>query len=186
MRRYYVIVLIVAGIAMAAGSCNSQKGEGGNYDSLFLGISLGMQRKAFYDHCWDYNQKGLFIHSPTNQMVQYQIKELNSPVAMRFYPTFYQDKIFEMPVTFEYEAWAPWNRAYKSDSLINKLVPLFEKWYGPFEVTDHPQMGRVWYRIDGKRRINLYIRDDEFVRAVYTDLKVENELNKKAEEEAQK
>jgi hypothetical protein len=87
-----------------------------------------------------------------------------------------------MPVTFEYEGWAPWNPAYKSDSLITRLVPLFENWYGPFQVTDHPKMGRVWYRIDGKRRINLYVMDDVFVRAVFTDLKIENELNKKAEE----
>ena len=182
MRSYSVILLIVVGLAVVAGSCSKPGDKGGNTDSLFLGISLGMERKAFYDHCWDYNQKGLFIHSPSNQMVQYQVNDLNNPVLMRFYPTFYQDKIFEMPVTFQYEAWAPWNRQYKSDSLITKLVPLFEKWYGPFKVTDHPQMGRVWYRIDGRRRINLYIRDDEFVRAVFTDLRVETELNKKAEE----
>jgi hypothetical protein len=177
--------MVVACLAMSLGSCTTAKDSGANYDSLFLGISLGMERKAFYQHCWDYNQKGMFIHSPSNQMVQYMIKELNSPVSMRFYPTFYEDKIFEMPVMFEYEAWAPWNRAYKSDSLITQLVPLFEKWYGPFQVTDHPQMGRVWYKIDGRRRINLYIRDDEFVRAVFTDLKVENELNRKAEEAQQ-
>lgn len=151
-----------------------------NIDSLFLGISLGMERQAFYDHCWEQNKKKLFTHGPTNQSVQYQLKDgFETPVAMRFFPTFHEDKIFEMPVTFTYDAWAPWNRRYWSDSLLVKVLPLFKRWYGDgFKKLDHPTMGTVYYKIDGTRRINLFRKDDQYVQAVFTDLVIERELKK--------
>jgi hypothetical protein len=147
-------------------------------DSLFLGISLGMERQAFYDYCWEQNKKKLFIHGPTNENVEYKLlNQLEDPVTMRFYPTFYEDKIFEMPVTFNYEAWAPWNRRFWADSLLTDMLPVFKKWYGDdFKELQHPTMGVVYYKIDGKRRINLFKKDDQFVQAVFTDLKVEKHL----------
>lgn len=150
----------------------------GNNDSLFLGISLGMDRKAFFDHCWEQNKKKLFTHGPTNENVEYKlVNELHKPVTMRFYPTFHDDKIFEMPVTFTYEAWAPWNKQYGADSLLVEMLPVFKKWYGSdFKKLEHPTMGPVYYKIDGKRRINLFKKDDQFVQAVFTDLKVEKKL----------
>jgi len=149
-----------------------------NTDTLFLGFSLGMERQAFYDHCWEQNKKQLFVHGPTNQNVEYKlVNELEHPVAMRFYPTFHEDRIFEMPVTFTYDAWAPWNREYWADSLLLDILPVFKKWYGDdFKKLDHPTMGPVYYKIDGKRRINLFRKDDQYVQAVFTDLKVEKKL----------
>ena len=173
-------------VALAAISCSvlfscekfagTEKVE--NTDSLFLGIGLGMERKAFYDYCWEQNKKKLFTHGPSNQSVEYILKEgMKQPVAMRFYPSFHQDKIFEMPVTFTYEAWAPWNRRYWADSLLVDMLPVFKKWYGDdFKKLDHPTMGAVYYKIDGKRRINLFQKDDQYVQAVFTDLKVEKKL----------
>ncbi len=37
-------------------------------------------------------------------------------------------------------------------------------------------MGTVYYKMDGKRRINLFIRDDQYVQAVFTDLRVEKQI----------
>lgn len=159
-------------------SCERFAGGQSNYDSLFLGISLGMERQAFYDHCWEYNRQKIFTHGPTNTSVEYRIKdELTHPVIMRFYPTFEKERIFEMPVLFSYEAWAPWNRQFQSDSLLVEVLGLFKKWYGEdFKSLEHETMGTVYYRIDKKRRINLFIRDEQHVQAVFTDLKVEKEL----------
>jgi hypothetical protein len=147
-------------------------------DSLFLGIRLGMEREAFYNYCWEQNKKKVFTHGPTNQSVEYKLmNELDEPVSMRFYPTFHEDKIFEMPVTFTYDAWAPWNERYGADSLFVRILPVFKKWYGEdFKKIKHPTMGDVYYRIDGKRRINLFKKDDQVVQAVFTDLKVEKQL----------
>jgi hypothetical protein len=160
-------------------SCSKYKAAGGGeYDSLFLGISLGMDRKAFYDYCWEQNKKKIFIHGPTNQSVEYKlVNELEEPVMMRFYPSFHEEKIFEMPVTFTYEAWAPWNKEYWADSLLVDMLPVFKKWYGDdFKELQHPTMGTVYYKIDGKRRINLFRKDDQYIQAVFTDLKVEKHL----------
>lgn len=177
------VLLIVAVIF----SCSDSRSRSASkYDSLFLGISLGMGRQAFFDHCWDYNQKKILIHGPTNQNVEYRIVEdINSPVSMRFYPTFYEDKIIEMPVTFSYEAWAPWNRQFFADSLFVNMLPLFKKWYGDdFKRIDHPEMGVVYYKMDGKRRINLYVKNERYVQAVFTDLKAEKEITEAAKKKA--
>jgi len=169
-----VLCFLLADCGKFAGANEDDKKN----DSLFLGISLGMERKAFYDYCWEQNKKKLFIHGPTNQNVQYQLlNELEEPVAMRFYPTFYEDKIYEMPVTFTYEAWAPWNRRFWADSLLVHMVPVFKRWYGDdFKKSKHPTMGDIYYKIDGTRRINLFRKDDQYVQAVFTDLKVERKL----------
>lgn len=137
-----------------------------------------MERQAFYDFCWQQNKKKVFTHGPTNRSVEYSlVNELEHPVKMRFYPSFYEEKIFEMPVTFTYEAWAPWNREYWADSLLVDMLPVFKKWYGDdFKKLQHPTMGTVYYKIDGKRRINLFRKDDQYVQAVFTDLKVEKHL----------
>lgn len=149
-----------------------------NYDSLFLGFYLGMERQAFFDHCWEYNRREVFTHGPGNRTVEYKIEgELASPVLMRFYPSFENDVIYEMPVLFSYEAWSPWNKQFHADSLMVGMLKVFKKWYGDdFKVLDHKTQGKVYYRIDNKRRINLFVRDDQYVQAVFTDLKVEKEL----------
>ena len=106
-------------------------------------------------------------------------KELDQPVIMKFYPDFYNEKIIDMPVTFSYEAWAPWNKQYSSEILFPKMLLIFEKWYGKdFKMMEHATMGTLFYKMDGKRRINLFIRDDQFVQAVFTDLELERERKK--------
>ena len=175
-----MFILLLFGSMM---SCERGVGEAGgdrDTDSLFLGISFGMERQEFYDYCWKQNQQKIFTHGPANNNVEYKLKsELDNPVAMRFYPTFHEDRIFEMPVTFTYDAWAPWNRKYWADSLLVKILPVFKQWYGDdFKKLDHPTMGPVYYKIDGNRRINLFQKDDQFVQAVFTDLKVERKLKK--------
>jgi hypothetical protein len=180
-RRLFGCGLISAFLVMSSCGNEAQTGTDEKYDSLFLGFRLGMPRQAFYDTCWAYNRRKVFTHSTTNREVEYRLPDLlNAPVSMRFYPTFHEDKIYQMPIMISYEAWAPWNRRFKSDSLIKRLVPVYEKWYGEFQVVQHPQMGTVYYRMDGKRRINIYIKDDQFVRVLFTDMKLEKVLEKPA------
>ena len=183
MNRFIYFILIIV-ISSSLISCDKLKGKSTqkNYDSLFLGFSLGMEKKAFYDLCTSYNQKKLFTHGPTNQSVEYLLtNETKSKVIMRFYPSFENDKIYEMPVTFTYEAWAPWNRQFQSDSLLIDMVKVFKKWYGnEFQIVNHKTMGTIYAKMDGKRRINLFIKDDQFVQAVFTDLEVEDQKIEKA------
>jgi hypothetical protein len=184
----YRLIAVPAGIVVLIASCDSSRWrtENQNYDSLFMGISLGMEKKAFYDHCWELNKQKVFTQGPKNQEVQYMLRtELASPVVMQFYPSFYKDKIFEMPVLFSYEAWAPWNKEFSSDTLFVNMFGVFKKWYGDdFEETVHPTQGKVFYKFDGTRRINLFIRDDQYVQAVFTDLLMARELKESMEKES--
>lgn len=160
-----------------------------NPDYLFLDIFFGMERKAFFDYCWEMNKQKKLIHGTGNTSVQYRLEnELPEPVIMQFYPSYFEDKIYEMPVTFTYQGWAPWNKQYWADKLLDDMLPVFEKWYGKgFKVINHPRQGKIYAKIDKHRRINLFKRDDQFVQAVFTDLKVaklkEAEDAKKMQEE---
>jgi hypothetical protein len=178
---------VATALVLLAFSCDFKDKDSAavkNPDSLFLGISFGMERKAFYEYCWEQNRKKIFTHGPANQNVEYKIEnELPDPVMMRFYPSFYEDKIFEMPVVFTYAAWAPWNRQYSADTLLVKMMPVFEKWYGKgFKVVNHKTMGKVYVKMDGKRRINIFKRDDQFIQAVFTDMKIKTLIQDKEKE----
>ena len=128
---FFVCFSIGASLLMSSCGGRQTSSQHTQYDSLFLGIYLGMERKAFYDHCWELNRLKVFTNGPTTASVEYKLdKELDQPVMMRFYPDFYKEKIVDMPVTFSYEAWAPWNKQYTSEVLFPKVLLIFEKWYG--------------------------------------------------------
>ena len=92
--------------------------KGVRYDSLFLGLYLGMPEKDFYIHCWELNKKGLIRQGSNNTTVEYRMEdELKYPGIMNFYPSFVDSKIAEMPVKLTYAGWAPWNQKLSSDSL---------------------------------------------------------------------
>ena len=177
-------MLVCFGLSVSCDRNKWMSSGDGKYDSLFLGIYLGMDKQAFYDHCWEMNKQKLVTHGPKNQEVEYMlVGELEQPVMMRFYPTFYNDKIVDMPVLYSYQAWAPWNKQYSSDSLLVKMLGVYKRWYGTdFKTLQHETMGTIYYKIDGKRRINLFIRDDQFIQAVFTDLKLDQERKEKGNE----
>jgi hypothetical protein len=169
--------VIVLGTSIV--SCDGNKFKFGlsskkNYDSLFLGLYLGMDRQAFFDRCMELNHEKIATNGGSIQSVKYILDmELDQRIIMEFYPTFYTEKIIEMPVVFTYEGWAPWNREYGSDSLLVKLLPVFKKWYGDdFRLLNHETMGKVYVKMDGNRRINLFIRDDRYVQAVFSDMEL--------------
>lgn len=154
-------------------------------DSLFLGLYLEMDKKDFFDHCTELNKQKIIVQGgggTTN--VEYRMKkEFDSEVVMRFFPTFIDDKIFEMPVIYSYDAWAPWNKQFWSDVLLEEIVALYKKWYGDdFRLIEHPVQGKVYVKMDGKRRINIFIKDEQFVQVVFTDLKVEKRLKEEYRE----
>jgi len=146
-------------------------GSGERYDSLFLGIYLGMEQSTFYDHCMDLNKKQLVYEGGQNTTVRYNIDELSYPAEMNFYPGFYEGKIWKMLALFTYDGWAPWNRHLFSDSLQVDVLELMKNWYGEgFLEIQHPDAGSAFVKIDGNRQISIYLRDDRFVEVMFTDL----------------
>ena len=146
--------------------------RGVRYDSLFLGIHLGMTSEDFYSHCWQLNRDSLIKQGPTNLSVQYELPDYPSTAYLNFYPQFTSDgKIYKMPMLFNYAAWAPWNPEYQSDSLLVEVLDMFEQWYGgEFLKLEHPEHGVAYAKVDGNRQVLVHRKDDQFVKAVITDL----------------
>ena len=193
MRIKLKFTLFVIAIAVSLSSCLSEGekytklvktelAKGNKVDSLFMGISFGMTSKAFFGHCWELNKKGIFFDGANNTMVLYKIDTgLKYPSSMNFYPDFYKDKIFNVRVNFQYNAWAIWNKAQSSDNLFPDVLRLYKKWYPEgndfLKITD--KSNRIIYvKVDGNRRITIGKYDDMIVKVEYTDLLVEQKLKK--------
>lgn len=144
------------------------------YDSLFLGLHFDMSSKDFYTACWEMNKQGLIMQGPGNLSVEYNLdsSQLKSPAYMRFYPKFKAEKIHVMPVEFIYKAWAPWNQQLSADSLLLDVKEMFERWYGGEFIYLEDESGNIklWVKIDGNRRIRLYIKNISTVKAEFVNL----------------
>jgi len=172
---FLIFICIISGCSPKAKYDRRLKHElasGVRYDSLFMGLYLGMPEKDFYLHCWQLNRKGLIRQGESNTTVYYQLKnQLKYPAAMDFYPKFMQGRIYEMPVKFKYIGWAPWNKNLTSDNLQHNLVKWYEKTYGKgFIEVRHPLHGTAFVKVDGNRRISIFKESDLYVWAVFTDL----------------
>lgn len=153
--------------------------SGVKYDSLFLGLYFGMPEKDFYVQCWNLNHKGLLKQGETNTTAEFQLKdELKYEAVMDFYPKFNQGQISEMPVSFKYRGWSPWNKKLSSDNLLIAVHKWYEKVYGKgFIKVKHPLHGTAYVKIDGNRRITIFKENDLRVWAVFTDLTVKKGWN---------
>ena len=163
---------------------DEQMATGQRYDSLFLGLYIGMSRQDFYTQCWEMNHKGLLKHGSKNSTAEYAMKdELPFKARMNFYPNFYEEKIFEMPTYFSYTAWAPWNKRLWADSLRTDVVNLFKDWYGEerWIETTHPKYGIAHVKVDGNRRISIYAENEEYVKVNFVDMSQEKEARKALE-----
>lgn len=162
-------------------------------DSLFLGLHFGMKKVDFFNHCEALNQDSILYQGNGGKPEFFIKDDLKYKSRMNFYPEYQNDLIWEMPVRFEYDGWAPWNKDYNATQLRKRVATMMMDWYGGndfFEVP-HPIDTIALVKIDGNRRIVLQRESaGAFVEAIYTDLTVEKELMKKAaakrEEEAEK
>jgi hypothetical protein len=163
---------------------DKETASGKRVDSIFMGIYLGMTSKQFYAHCWEMNKKGIFTDGLNNSAVLYKIDsaEAGHPASMNFYPDFTDNKISKMRVSFQYDAWAPWNKHLSADSLLPQVLKLYKKWYkegNPFVKVNDKQKGTVYVKVDGNRRITIGATDDMIVKVDFTDLTTEKKENKK-------
>ena len=97
---------------------------------------------------------------------------------MDFYPGFFQNKIYEMPVRFIYNGWAPWNKKLSSENLQTDVLEWYEKVYGDdFIKVKHPKHGMAYIMVNGNRRITIFKEDEMHVWAVFTDMSVKRNLD---------
>lgn len=147
----------------------------GENKKIFLGYKLGMTKEDFYDRSWELNDKKLVRQGPSNQSVYYELEdELEYPASMYFYPSFYNEKVYQMRVRFKYDNWAPWNKELNSDELQKDILYLFQKWYGSgFRKKFIKRKGekvRIYEKRDKNRRIVISKKDSKDVIALITDV----------------
>lgn len=180
---WILIVVLLAGCrqsAVDAYNAQVKKELAGNkkVNDIFMGISLGMNSKDFYMHCWEMNKKGMFTDGSGNTAVKYRLtnNELRHPAEMNFYPEFKNGKIVNMWVKFQYEGWSPWNKNMDSDDLLEDVLQLYKKWYpdgNPFITMTDKNKGNLYVKVDGNRRIIIGRFDEVQVKADYSDLRNE-------------
>lgn len=148
-------------------------------DSLFLGYYLGMPKDDFFSHSWDLNKQKKVMQGPQNMSVEYELKDLSHAATMNYYPEFHENRIYKMPVSISYEGWAPWNRNLWADSLQQDVIKMLEKWYGKKLIVDETLRDDTTYvTIDGNREIQVFTENDQSVNVIFTDLTVEEEVQK--------
>jgi len=160
---------------------SNELAKGVRHDSLFLGYKFGMTKKEFYAYSWKLNKKEVVHQGVRNLSVRYDFNDLGHKAKMNFYPTFYNDKIYQMPVVVSYRAWAPWNDNLSADSLQVDLMHLFEKWYGKgFIKLKDKKKGLIYVKVDGNRAISIFKANTSGdVNVLFTDLRVQQEKEKK-------
>jgi len=187
MRTRYLLNLALVFLAVLIVGCSprskyekrlkSELESGVRQDSLFLGLSLGMTQLDFYTHCWKLNRQGLIKQGPKNISVEYEMeKQLDHPATMYFYPKFHQETIYEMPVQFIYNGWAPWNEELTAEKLQKDVLNWFNDVYGENYIeVEHPKWGTAYVKIDGNRRITIFKENDSRVWAVFKDMSVDED-----------
>ncbi len=160
--------------------------SGMEYKEIFLGLEFGMTRKNFFDACWKMNQEGLLTQGANALKVHYVAELPSGQVAnMYFYPNFENDRIYHMPVEFQYRDWFPTNPKYSSKNLVDDVTAYFEGIYGKgfFKVEDKSG-AYAMVKIDGNRLIRIYVKDLSAASVDILDLRIKDITELKKDKDA--
>lgn len=192
MRRIGLFIAIIIFIS----SCSSEyerlvereMSSGMRYDSLFLGLRFGMERQLFFDLMLDLNRDKKIWQGKLASSITYPVSDLKYEGDMLFFPTFHDERIYEMNCIFSYKSWAPWNKRYSADSLRYDVLNVMKKWYGDEFIKMEADNGNFAHiKVDGNRRIMIIKQEERNVKVVFTDLVKMEELREVGElEELQK
>jgi len=154
----------------------SELAKGIRKDSVLLGINFGDSRSEFYDKCIYLNKQKL-VSNGMNGSVLYVFEDSlvhakPTEIKLLFYPAFdKEDKITDIDILYSYTGWAPWNEKFQADSLKVKLMELFVKQYKGNEfVTATIDEKEVPVKVDGNRRILIYVKDTQSVQVKIQDI----------------
>jgi hypothetical protein len=181
MLRYIIPIFVLLFIGCTSNEITYEKlvndglQSGERVDSLFLGYYLGMHRNDFHIKSWEMNREEKMTGITK---IEYKFDGLKSRATMMFYPTFVDDKIAAMPVSYGYDAWAPWNEEFWPENLLKDLVEFYEKEYDTkFSYVKIPKADEYAYvSVEGNREIRMYKNSENTVMVEFIDLNVFNPL----------
>lgn len=185
MNRRFNIIIILAIIILA--SCkseydryvNRELASGLESDSLIFDMYIGETQMDFFTKCWELNKNGKISQGTGNRTARYtepvdSTKDVTKRKEMLFYGIFDEDKVMQgMDMTYNYIAWATWNKDRHADVLATALKEEFYYKYGgnPFIDLELQKLERKAYvKIDGNRQILIYPKNTKDVVVKIEDL----------------
>ena len=139
-------------------------------DSLILDYTFGMTRDEFFDLSWEYNANGILINGSGAEIVE-EVDWLISPAKRVFYPNFENEKIVQLPVTYSYKGWAPWNTHLSSDSLMQHLIPIISEEYDvKLEALSESTEKLIYVGRTNNTEIEISTKSNFEVNVTFTDL----------------
>ncbi len=154
----------------------SELAKGIRQDSVLLGLRLGDTKQVFFGKCFDLNKEQV-VTQGMGVSVQYHFKDsvkldTARDVTLMFYPEFDTTGVISaFNLEYSYSGWAPWNRHLQSDSLRERLKSIMKTWYGGNDfVMAKVGESEVPVKVDGNRRIMLYLEDPQHVLAKVEDI----------------
>ncbi len=184
MKTFSTLIILIFTVSLL--SCSSEEityeslvqnglNSGERVDSLFLGYHFGMHRNDFHIKSWEMNKEEK-LTGLTH--IEYKFEKLKSRATMTFYPTFVDDVIATMPVSYGYDAWAPWNEEFWPENLLQDLIEFFEDEYDTrFHYVKIPVVDRYAYvSVEGNREIRMYKNTESTVMVEFIDLSKINPL----------
>ena len=146
-------------------------------DSIILGLELGDTKKNFRDKCMTLNQEQILSQGPRGAVL-YQLTDSlyhKSPtkISVLIFSFFDDNEVLtNFDLEFSYDAWAPWNQQFQSDSLEFKLKKVLMDWYGgnEFVYANIGEEKKVPVKVDGNRRLMLKVKDEKSVVIMAQDM----------------
>lgn len=156
---------------------NRELASGIRQDSIVLGIDLGDSREEFYAKCTELNKQKLITQGSSGFSVLHffndsMVHKVPTEIKLLFSPIFdKQDTLAGMDLDFSYTNWAPWNKAFQSDSLEVKLVELIERKYkgNPFILVESKKVP-LKVKLDGNRRMIIVKKNEQIVSVKVQDI----------------
>jgi hypothetical protein len=167
--KYFPFSISILTILLLTSSCKQNAVTEGADDIVF-GVHFGMEKEAFFKHCWELNQEKKTGHGTIDNNVMYEDStNFEHLVVVNFYPDFVENKIAKMPMSFYYKGWAPWNKTeLTQDQLLGEIVKWFEmKYGGSFKEKQVTQSQKAFYKVLGPITVRVYkdAFDEMLVRA---------------------
>lgn len=155
-------------------------------DSLFLGLYLGMKSKDFFGHCWTLHKEGILANGVNNTTVKYSLDSIYPELTVDFYPAFFEDKIYKMPLIFYFSNYSMWNLNMVPDSLQKYGESVIYSWFGDdfiYSIKNY-QGGSDTLKIDvdANRRVIITKAQENKLEVDITDISID----KQAREEIKK
>lgn len=156
---------------------NRELQSGEQVNDLIMGFKFGMTKDLYFDKCTELNKSKIITSGGRNFSPEKILTPKNpngKKIKMSFFGTFDEQRLLNgFDVRFNYLGWSNWNKEYQSPVLIEQIKDSVLKWFpgNNFLTVEIEGLNKKTHvKVDGNRRILLYIVDSKDVALKIDDL----------------